>query len=142
MQPPTPGRLGQVQAGAGSAPGVTRCSTSCVSARSVTQVIRESLSVHTPLGARSPELNTGDAGSGLPWAGRPRVSTRSSLPASDPGAAPSPPASPVATSSEPSTSTPSAPPLSVEPRGIPTSTGSGGSPGGDAHHPVVLGVVT
>ena len=94
-------------------------------------------SVHTPPGARSPELKIGEAGSGLPRAGRPRVSMRSSLPASDPAADPSPPAFPVATSSEPSTSTPSAPPLFVAPARDPDQHRLGRLPGGDAHHPVV-----
>ena len=67
---------------------------------------------------------------------------RSSLPASEPGADPLPPASPVATSSEPSTSTPSAPPLLVGPRGIPTSTGSGGSPVAMRTTRLSLGVLT
>src|SRR4051794_40939889 len=127
VQPATPGWSGQVQAGGGRVPGTSRCRTSWVAVRSVTQVMVLDLSVQMPPGACRPELSTGEAGSGLPAAGLPRVLIRSTLPASERGSA-ARPASPVATSSDPSTSTPSAPPLSVAPRGIPVSTGLAGSP--------------
>ena len=88
--------------------------------RSVAQIVRVAGSTHSPPGAVSPEDRTGEAGSGLPGAGRPSVSILRIFPASGPAPAP------VATSSDPSGSTASAPP---GPRGIPVSTGFGGSPG-------------
>ena len=109
--------------------GTTRCSTSWGPARSVTQLIaRVRVGAH-PARRAQPRAEhrrgrvgvaAGRAAEGVDaqqLAGqRPEARIRA------------PPASPVATSSDPSTSTPSAPPLFVGPRGIPTSTGSGGSP--------------
>ena len=73
--------------------------------------------------------------------GRPSVSMRSTFPASEPGSALSSPVSPVATSSSPSASTPSAPALCCGPRGIPTNTGLGGSPAASFTTRLSVGVV-
>ena len=94
----------------------------------------------TPPGASSPELYTGVFGSGLSGAGRPSVSIRSNLPASD-AASDGSPAAPVATSSAFLPSVASAPPLSREPRGMPVSTGFGSSPGASRTTRLSVGVV-
>ena len=66
---------------------------------------------------------------------------RSTFPASEPGSGVLMPVSPVATSSRPSGSTPSAPALCAAPRGIPTNTGLGGSPGASFTTRLSVGVV-
>ena len=88
----TPGRSGQVQAGAGGGRarrdpgphGQQRRGPRRGRSPSSSPVAG---SAQMPPGARSPLLTTGDAGSGLPGAGRPSVSMRSSLPASEVGEA-------------------------------------------------------
>ena len=111
------------------------------SVRSGTQASAVLSSTHSPAGLFTPVLSTGERGSGLAVPARPSVSMRSTFPASEPGSALSSPASPVATSSNPSASTPNAPALCVTPRGIPTSTGFGGSPAASFTTRLSVGVV-
>ena len=109
----------------------------------MTQLTPVAASAQTSPGACRPLPTTGDAGSGVPGAGRPNGSMRSSLPASEVGeaaAARSPP-SPVATSRVPSGSTPTAPLLPDAPRGMPPSTVLGTSPGAIRRTALPPGVV-
>src|SRR5690242_9652238 len=89
-QPATPGRSGQVQAGdaaaaaPGATPGRTASRTSRAPARSVTQLTFVAGSGQTSPGECSPLPTIGEP-AGVPGAGRPKGSMRSSLPASEVG---------------------------------------------------------
>ena len=85
--------------------------------------------MHTPPGARRPELKIGDAGFGLSAGGPAERVDPQQLAGQRRRRPAAAPPTPVATSSALRPSVASAPPLSRPPRGIPVSTGFGSSPG-------------
>lgn len=143
-QPATPGRSGQLHAGASSGlPGSKWYSRSAVGPWSVTHSREPSIEPHTPPGAYRPSAMI-RFGVGLSAAGWPDASSRNTLPASERGffASAGLPALPVASSSAPRWSSPSAPALPRGPRGMPVSTGLGLSPGAMRSNLLSVAVVT
>ncbi len=130
-QPLTPGLSFHVQAGTErSSPASIRYTTSCSFAWSVTHSREPSAVPHMPPGACSPLAYTAESALGLPFAGSPEGSMRSTFPAREAGSAVAfaLPASPVATKSVPSAPASNAPRLLVDPFGMPVSTGLGACP--------------